>query len=1169
MKITPTISEKMINKTSKISFRLVLTLFILCVLSMQVSFAQTANKDVRYTVVIKNKPFASAIKKIEKITKYSFSYATKDVNEQSLVTMNVKNGTIGQVVSSLVRGRNLTYRFTQRHIILVKDAETYSEVAPQPTQNKTEKHVKTIKGRVVDDKGEPLVGAVIRENGTNNIAVTDVDGNYTFTTEDNNPTINVSYIGLAPKSATVNGGRKDFKLNELGTDQNLSEVVVVGYGTIKKESLSSAISNINSDDLSRSSAVNTSGALAGKVAGINSRQSDGRPGQYTSINIRNMGTPLYVVDGVQMDEGQFNNIDYNDVESISILKDASAAIYGVRAANGVIVVTTKSGKRNQKCKINLNSYYGWQSLFRFPELTDAATYVRSSIQATTIAGTTAKYTQEEYQKYVEGTDAGYQSFNWKKFIWRNAAPQWYTEVSASGGSDKISYYMAVSHIKQESMAHNFGYYERTNMQLNVDANITNNFRVKAQVNGRLENTNQAAWDAGLSGNTGYWTLTYSTVNNPPTKSPYANNNPLYPALVSSAGYTNFAILTKDKAGVQNDNWRVLQANISGEWEPFKGLTFKGLFSYFNSNNRYKNRFNGYKLYTYNESSDTYNVIKNQAGTFNSRWQYIEMLNSQISINFKHSWNNAHNLNVFAGMEAYKTNTPGVSYGGVPAMTALKVAYFDELKWFSEWNENAQARLGYMGRLNYDYKGRYLLEMSARYDGSWKFPPNHRWGFFPSISAGWRISEEKFWKDSFFDKFMDNLKLRVSYGTMGDDNVSGYSAFDYLSGYNYNSGKAVLDGEIVTTSSVRSLPVNNISWLKAKTLDFGIDANFLNNRLSGTIDYFQRKRTGLPASRYDVVVPSEVGFGWPAENLNSDLVRGIDASLTWMDNINDFYYSVGGNVTLARTYYWDQYKPVYGNSRDYYIYDGHHRYSNSIWGYVCTGQFKTWKEIASYPVDIDGKGNSTLRPGDLIYKDLNNDGIITYEDQKPIGHNSYPSAGDYGSLDSRTPLVNFNFNLSAKWKGFDLAADFAGSAKFTHVFNFEARYPFWGESCALNYMAGNQWSLSDPFDADSELIPGKYPTMLYGNNSHSNYRPSTFWIKDVWFIKLRNLQFGYTFPEQWTRKASISKFRIYCLMQNLFSIDNMHLYGLDPEMSNVTGTGYPTTRIINIGFNLTF
>ncbi len=1137
-----------------------LVLILSCLFSFQ-SLAQSNDKT--FTVVINNKPFSEAIEQIEKTTGYTFSYATADVNATAKVSLNVTKGDIRKITNALLKGQNLNYEIVNTHIILTKKGAK----AKQSSTGSGSK--RTITGQVLDSNGEPLIGAVVRIKGTDVAVLTDIDGNYSLITDsDEAPRLDVSYIGFESKEAVAHAEKLNFSLAE-DKAQELEDVVVTGYNVIKKESLTAAISSVGAEDLARTSAVNTSGALAGKVAGLNFRQANGRPNSYTSISIRNMGTPLYVVDGVQMDEGQFNNIDFNDIVSISVLKDASASIYGVRAANGVVVVTTKMGKRNQKCRINFNAYYGWQSMFRFPELTTASSYVRDVVQAQTLNGVTPTYTQEEYQKWQDGTEPGYQNFDWKEYIWRKTAPQTYAEVSASGGSEKMSYYLALSNTRQEAMAKDYGQFQRTNIQLNVEANITDNFKVKAQINGRVENNEQAAYDSGMSGTTGYWALAYATVNNPPIKTPYANNNPVYPSVVTAAGYTNYAILTREMAGLQNDNWRVLQANLTGEWEPLKGLTFKGLFSYFNSNERYKSRYNGYKLYSYNQGSDTYTVAKEQSGRYWNRWQYIEMLNSQLSVNFKHSWNNTHFLDVFGGFEAYKHNNPGVNYTGVPTMNALKISYFDELTGLSDYNENTQARLGWMGKINYEYKHRYLLDIAARYDGSWKFPPSHRWGFFPSASAAWRISEEPFWQNSVMAKYVDNLKLRVSYGLTGDDNVGGYSAYGYMSGYNYNTGSTVLDGTTVVGSSVRSLPQTNVTWLKAKTFDVGLDVTVLNGRLSGSIDYFQRLREGLLASRYDVVVPNEIGFSWPTENLNSDMIKGFDAQLTWEDNIQDFQYSVGGTVTLARAYNWEQYKPTFGNSRDYYVYNSHHRYVGASWGFECIGQFESWEEIAAYPVDIDGKGNSTLRPGDLILEDTNGDNIITNADQKPIGNTAYPSASDYGELDTRTPLLNFGLNISAAWKGFDFAADFAGSACFTHVFNYEARFPFWGDSDAFAYMSNDQWHLADPFDADSELIPGKYPTMRYGANSHSNYYFSSFWMKNVWYLKLRNLQFGYTLPTSLTRKAYIEKLRVYVMAQNLFSIDNVHGYGLDPEVSNVTGTSYPTTRIVNIGFNLTF
>lgn len=1024
----------------------------------------------------------------------------------------------------------------------------------------------TITGVVADTEGNPLPGAVVKAEGTDVSTVTDIDGHYTITfNKTSKSKLSVSYIGFDDVTKAVSqasGNTLNITMAEAKVE-NIDELVVTGYNTVKKESLSSAISTIKSQDISRTAAVNASGALVGKIAGVNTLQSSGRPGNTTSIKIRNMGTPLFVIDGVQQDEDQFNNLDFNDIESISVLKDASAAIYGLRAANGVILVTTKMGKRNQKSSIGFNTYYGWQSPFRLYEPASAASYVRAITQSSTISGQAQHYSEEEARAWMDGTNKG---FNWKNYIFKNGAPQWYGELNATGGSDKISYYLSLSHTYQDSQIRDLGNFHRTNIQLNVDANITKNFRVKAQVNGKFEQNNENAFNPYHSGNDVWFAAYYGICCNLPTLGPYANNNPLYPQVVSEGGYNNFAVITGDKIGKKRNHWRTMQANLSGEWEPLKGLKLKGLFSYYFGFQEYSNRSKTFSLYSYNQATDTYSVARTYEGLADDHWAYIERLNAQVNASYKHTWNDAHFFDVFAGMETYKTDSPSVYWQGHPTMNALKVTYFNELNIFTQNGANTQARMGFMGRANYDYKHRYLLELSARYDGSWKFPPGHRWGLFPSVSAAWRLSEEPLWHKFGLDKYVDNLKFRISYGVMGDDDVSGYGTFDYLSGYTYNTGTAVIDGEKITTSSVRSLPKTNVSWIKAKALDLGIDIEVLNSRLSGTIDYFRRLRTGLLASRYDIVVPSEIGFDWPSENLNSDLVKGFDASVKWQDNIRDFNYSVGGNVTLARSYNWEQYKPRFTNSRNYYVYNQNHRVAGASWTHVCIGQFTSWEQINSWPVDIDGKGNSTMRPGDLIYADLDGDGIITEEDMRATGYQSYDSS-THG--DGRTPILNFGLNFAVNWKGIDLAADFAGAAYITKYFNWESRFPYHANGNMPAYILNDMWHLSDPFDADSELIPGHYPTMIQGQSGHINYLASNFWMINMRYLKLRNLQLGYTFPKSLVNKCYMQKLRIYVMAQNLFSFDNCHKYGLDPEITNATGSVAPTTRAVNIGANITF
>lgn len=1049
-------------------------------------------------------------------------------------------------------------------LVLVCVATTYSMAATKAYDNAFSPSCtlqsddgRILKGHVTDEMGQPMIGVVVNTENNMLKTLTDIEGNFEIKVYDNTVLI-LTFIGYKTEKISVSN-KQEINVSMQPVSATIDNVVVIGYGTAKKESLTSAISTLDSKDIARSSAVNTSGAIAGKIAGVNSRQSQGRPGDVTDIVIRNMGAPLYVVDGMQVDAGQFNNIDFNDIESISVLKDASAAIYGVRAGNGVIVVTTKSGRRKTSSTINVNGYTGIQSMFRYPDGADAATWVRAKAQSATILKQTNPYTPEDLQKYYDGTEKGYRNFNWKKFIF-DTAPQNYIEINSTGGSERMSYYAAMSHVKQESIVRNYGHFERTNLQLNVNADIAKNLTFGMKINGRVENTHHVAFNSYLSGNDAYWTAFYASLNNEPIMRPYANDNPKYPAVCRGI-YTNFANLTYERAGTDKDSWRIFQGSLNLEWEPLKDLKLKGIINYMVGARRHNMRAKGYSLYGYDEATDTYyEAIRSNSGLIQRDYMNEELINGQLSANYNTTIAVKHKISAFIGAENYLNSYPNLTIQSKPETDAVKLLDKNDVTLMNDVGDEKSARVGFMGRFNYSYADRYILEFSARYDGSWKFPPNHRWGFFPSISGGWRISEEPLWQKLDLQKYIQYMKIRLSWGILGDDNISGYNANSWRGGYNYGTTGAVMDGAYITGASVRSLPITNISWIKAHMLDVGIDFGLLDNRLTGTFDFFRRERKGLPAGRYDVRLPGEVGFSLPSENLNSDLVKGFDASVKWTERKQDFSYSVSGNITLARRYNWNQYKPTFGNSRDYYVYNARHRLAGAAWGLVCIGQFRTWEEIAEYPVNIDGKGNSTLRPGDLIYKDTNKDGIITDDDQQAVSVLGYE--------DRNTPIINFGMSLSLEWKGMDFAADFAGAAKVTHIFNWEQRFPFHSGNSPMNMLA-DQWRLSDPFDAGSEIIPGHYPTNIVGNAGHSNYRFSTFWMKDVNYIKLRNLEIGYTLPLQWTAKLGIKRMRIYTLMQNLFSIDNLGYYNIDPETASTAGFDYPTMRIINFGFNLTF
>lgn len=1011
-----------------------------------------------------------------------------------------------------------------------------------------------ISGQVRNKADEVLSGATVKLKDSNIATSTDRQGNFTLKSNGVEDALIVSFGGYITQEIKLTSNTENIKVVLISSDPtDIDEVVVMGFGLAqKKESLTSAISTLDAKDISRSTSSTTSGALVGKIPGLNSRQSDGRPGASTALSIRNMGNPLYVIDGVQKDAGQFNNIDFNDIESISVLKDASAAIYGVRAANGVVVVTTKRGKRNSANEVNVIANYGLQNLSTFPKPADAATYIEKYIQSQTVQGVSnKKFTQGDLDKWREGTEKGYTPFDWYDYIW-HTAPQQYYSINASGGSENINYYFSAGHMDQESMIVNYGGFKRTNVQLNIESQISKKLKVGASMNGRFENRT----NPGVPGGDDYWLPIFATYRNLPTVRPFANDNPNYPTLTSTDPGTNFAWLNYDLSGKYTDTWRVGQLNFNAEYDILEGLKARALVGYYYANQRLDNHEFTYKLYGYNEVTDTYPVIfENNNPWRERRMGHVEELTSNLQLSYQKKINK-HNINLIAGYESILRNEPTSWVHSIPTANSLTLIDYETLDTYNDDGNRTQGRIGYLGRVNYDYESKYLLEFSGRYDGSWKFPPGQRWGFFPSASVGWRVSNEGFWQKNGFLSKINDFKLRASYGLLGDDAISGYAAFDYLSGYDYKSGGSVIDGKYVIGSRPRGLPVKSLSWIRAKIFDVGFDFSVLGSKLTGSFDYFRRIRTGLPASRYDILLPSEVGFGLPAENLNSDVHKGIDAMLRWSSSIADFGYSIGANVTYSRFYDWGQYKPRFSNSWDVYRNSIDQRYGHLNWGLASDGQFQTWDEIANWQIDNDRQGNRTLRPGDIKYVDQNGDGVINHLDERPIGYRQ-----------DATPILNFGFNFAFSYKEFDLAFDLTGGGLNTWNQNWEQKMPFHDGGNNAQYYMEDSWRLSDIHDPNSALIPGKYPMLLIGNSDHSNYWNSDFWKHNVRYIKLRNLELGYSLPKSLLTKINLKKIRVYFSGQNLATLTNVK--GIDPEIQSDNGLVYPTTRIYNFGLNLTF
>lgn len=1020
-----------------------------------------------------------------------------------------------------------------------------------------------VTGHVADATGEPIIGANVTVKGTTVGTITDIDGNFTLEVGSTDGTLVVSFIGYKSAEAAIKGKSPINVILQEDTE-TLDEVVVVGYGTQNRKSLTGAISDVKSESLTRSVSTTTAGALSGKIAGISTRAKDARPGKGISLEIRNMGAPLYVIDGIPYGGNTgndwlvnsevsgndvFNSLNIEDIESITVLKDASAAIYGLRASNGVVLVTTKKGKKNEKVSINVNGYYGWQNLTRFPELANAEQYTRGLAEAAQNRGEdpNSVYTKEELAKWAAGTEKGYKSYDYYDMIMRKNVPQYHVNASVTGGSERTNYYLSVAHTSQEAMMPDFNY-QRTNFQLNLDTKITNRFTIGAQVSGRYEKTN----DVGLPGGDGYYSAILAVFKMRPIDSPYANDNPNYIRNIDSYrnGY-NPAAFRRDIAGYKDSMTRYANINAYAQYDFGFGLTAKATFSYGYTNSRFDGYQYAYQIYTYDEASDTYNGT-NAAG----RWRLqidrsVPTRYMQLQLNYNKQIKD-HNISAVLGYEASDYDWSKKTYGTEPSTDYLPLLQMDEINSFGdEWSY--EARAGWLARVNYDYAHKYLVELLARYDGSYLYAPSQRWGFFPGASIGWRISEENFFAP--LKSVVDDLKIRASIGQTGTE--SGVSLFGYLSGYNWNQGSAVLDGEYVTGLNQRGLPVTNLSWTKNTTKNIGFDLTMFGNRLTISADAFRKDITGVPAARYDVLLPSEVGYSLPNENLNKQAYVGTEAMATWTDHIGDFNYRVSGNITFSRYRNIESYKPRFSNSWDEYRNSSEDRWRGIYWGYQVIGQFQSEEEIKNYPVNLDGQGNTTLLPGDLIYKDVNNDGVINGMDERPIG---FPEGW--------APILSFGGNIGLEWKGIDLNIDFSGGAMQGWRQNYELTNAYHNGGNSPAYLLEDRWHRLDLYDPESEWVPGRYPAIRNGEFAYNN-KNSDFWLHNVHYLRISNLEIGYSLPTWMLKPIHAQKVRIYGSVSNLCSFDNVHQYGIDPEITAAAAVVYPQQRTFLVGFNVTF
>lgn len=1024
---------------------------------------------------------------------------------------------------------------------------------------------RTIRGVITDEQDIPVIGASVTVIGTKRGTATDVDGNFSIEAASGDK-LAISCIGYEKREVQVGNSPMNIILQE--DKQLLDEVVVVGYGTQKKATLTGAVSAVSSKDITVTKNENVLNMLTGKIPGVRITQASSRPGAFDSrIDIRGMGNPLVIIDGVPRDVDYFSRMDANEIENVSVLKDGTAAIYGLRAANGVILVTTKRGSPEQRgFEINYSTNYGWQQFLHVPNNVDALQYMTlgneknwRNFESNYLNRLTPTYSDSEMEAYRNGTK---QTVDWMDAIFRETAPQYQHNISVNGGTEKISYFFNLGYMKQESSLRTDAMnYDRWNFRSNVDAQITKRLKAQISVGGYMDEMNEP--------NTDIWAVYKGAWLQSPIADIYANNNPDYLNNYLVRDGHPLATTNSDITGYRKDVNRVFNGQLALSYDipGIEGLTAKGMYNYdfkYTDNTDYRKM---YQLYDYNPTTETYTPSDyNTPATTIRRSSYPNYKTlMQLSLNYRRTFFDDHNVSALALYEE--------EYSDFDNFYAKRQIFVNSEYLFAGSTQDQEGSMdknglwdraskAWAGKLNYDYKGRYLAEFSFRYDGSSKFPKEKRWGFFPGGSVGWRLSEESFIKSNF--SFVNNAKIRASYGKMGDDSdASNYPP--NIVGYEIDANKLgwIYDGNVVGGTKPTAIPNPNLTWYTAETFDIGFDLDLWNGLIGGSFDYFQRDRDGLLKERA-ALIPGTVGVSLPKENLESDRTFGAEVVLTHRNKIRDFSYYVNVQMSTTRNEWRTKIAEKASNSYDNWRNRENNRYKDIWWGKTYGGQFQSYDQIANHPIPA-GAGGTV--PGDYYYVDWNGDGVINDKDDHPIA--------TYGR-----PLINYGITLGGEWRGIDLSMHFQGADKVYVKYSESLAEPLSFNGGGTMTKFWDRWHPIDPnadiFDPSTQWVSGYYPT------TGSPLAEGTRAIENASYLRLKTIELGYSIPRKWLQKAGIKDLRVYFSGYNLLTFTG--LKHMDPERPGgdkpnesdrdsggwtIDNYKYPINKTFNIGASIKF
>ncbi len=1004
---------------------------------------------------------------------------------------------------------------------------------------------KTVKGTVRNIAREPLPGATVTVRGSSVSTYTDESGNFSIAVSSAEAILDISYIGYNDQSIAIgNRSHIDIELVE-NNEKSLDDVVVIGYATTKKSTLTGSVSTVKGSDVRQAPVMNVTNALVGRLPGVTSVQRTGEPGKDdASITIRGVNSignnsPLVVVDGVPL--RSLSRIDPNTIESVTVLKDASAAIYGSESANGVILVTTKRGKTGKPTvQFNLNQAFN-QATF-IPRMTNAVEYATLLNEIDVDAGRDKRYSADDLQKYSDGSDPWrYPNTDWYRDIMKEWSPQHDLGVTVSGGTDNVKYFVGLGTKFQDAFyKHSNANFKQHNFLSNIDIKISKDISFRFDVVGRLENTNHSMMGSGE--------IYRLATSGQPYRPAYWPNGLPAPSIGDNG---NPVVMGTGEAGFDNQHNYVLnstaQLNVNIPW--VKGLSFNTMAAY-DKTFLYRKRFqHAFTLYSWDgvsvDETNTPVVQPMKIGTPDPRLNQWAANNQNVLLNGILNYENnfgSHGVKFLAGMErrtyynsnfdAFKryflsTTVPELFAGGNPDRAV-------------SGNSSHGARLNYFGRVNYDYAQKYLLEFVWRYDGSQIFPAHGRFGFFPGASVGWIISKENFWRDNV--KVLDYFKLRASWGQTGNDRIDQWQfrstyALRAASGGNlYLFG---ITGENQRMYEVR-IPNANVTWEVADQKNIGFDAALLNNKLTVNFDYFRNVRSDMLWIR-NATVPAMAGVTLPRENIAKSENKGIEAVVSYSDRLGKMNYTVSANYSTQKNkvLFWDE--P--GGRLPWQSSTGRPIPTNPSsetgdWYYDAIGIFKDASDLAKYP-HWDG-----AKPGDIIFRDVNEDGVIDGNDRLRITKTNIP-----------TYIYGFNLNLS--YAGFDLSVLFQGAGG--HV-----RYVFTESGEIGNFLKDfydKRWTPENP-DSEGPRVYNRNSTYWTNNNS-------TYFLQNADYLRIKTLELGYSLPGRITSKFWSNGARVYVSGFNLFTFTDMKDFDPESVYTGAFSQSYPVQRVLNVGVNLTF